>query len=119
MRLFFMSLIVSILCVGEPPAFSAQVAATVRQLPKPRGKYGIGRIAYHWVDGSRMEQFSKVPGKHRELMVTYGIRLTIGRNQLNILSTCREPIPLRTARTAKRCWTSGEILGVCCGRIKS
>lgn len=69
MRLLFMSLIVSILCVGEPPAVAAQVVATVKQLPQPRGKYGIGRIAYHWVDSSRREQFSKVPGSRRELMV--------------------------------------------------
>jgi hypothetical protein len=69
MRFLFMSLIVSILCVGEPPAVAAQVVATVKHLPQPRGKYGIGRIAYHWVDSSRREQFSKVPGSRRELMV--------------------------------------------------
>lgn len=48
---------------------SQEAAMPAKHLPHPSGKYGIGRIAYHWVDTSRMEQFSKTPGTHRELMV--------------------------------------------------
>jgi predicted dienelactone hydrolase len=68
-RQLFMPLILGILCMSEPSWVSAQVAAEVKQLPQPTGKYGIGRIAYHWVDSSRAEQLSKVPGANREIMV--------------------------------------------------
>lgn len=68
-RLLFISLIVSIVLVSKPAAVAEQDGTTAKQLPHPTGKYGIGRIAYDWVDHSRMEQFSKVPGAHRELMV--------------------------------------------------
>jgi platelet-activating factor acetylhydrolase isoform II len=62
-------MLLGILCMAETLPVSAQVVAELKQLPKPTGKYLIGRIKYRWVDVSRTEQFSKVAGAHRELMV--------------------------------------------------
>lgn len=42
-------------------------AASPSQLPRPSGRFGIGRVGYDWVDSSRMDRFT--PGAHRELMV--------------------------------------------------
>jgi predicted dienelactone hydrolase len=68
-RLFFLPLIASILCVSEPGGVVAQAPTEVKRLPPPTGKYGVGRIVYHWTDDSRTEQLSKAPGAKRELMV--------------------------------------------------
>ena len=68
-RLLLTSVIATALFASKPTTVAQQVAATVKHLPGPSGKYAIGRIAYHWVDHSRIEQFSKVPGAKRELMV--------------------------------------------------
>jgi hypothetical protein len=38
------------------------------ELP-PNGPYGVGRVPFHWVDGSRREALSKDPKARRELMV--------------------------------------------------
>jgi len=68
-RLLFTPLVVAALFAAKPMSAAQQDIASVKQLPHPTGKYAIGRIAYHWVDHSRIEQFSKVPGASRELMV--------------------------------------------------
>ncbi len=47
------------------PDISAAAAAS--QLPKPSGRFGIGRVGFDWVDHSRMDRFTS--GAHRELMV--------------------------------------------------
>src|SRR5687768_12958305 len=36
-------------------------------LPSPTGAFGVGRVTFHWIDGSRAEPLAK--GRHRELMV--------------------------------------------------
>src|SRR5262245_47139792 len=38
-------------------------------LPTPGGPFDVGRINYHWIDNSRPEPLSDVPGAKRELMV--------------------------------------------------
>jgi len=68
-RLLFLSIIVSIAFVSKPATVAEHDVPTAKQLPRPTGEYGIGRIAYDWTDHSRTEQFSKLPGAHRELMV--------------------------------------------------
>ncbi len=68
-RCLLMPLIVAALFASLPTTVAQQVVTTMKQLSHPAGKYAIGRIAYHWVDHSRIEQFSKVPGARRELMV--------------------------------------------------
>ena len=47
------------------PEISA--AASASRLPRPSGRFGIGRVGYDWVDSSRMDRFTS--GAHRELMV--------------------------------------------------
>jgi pimeloyl-ACP methyl ester carboxylesterase len=42
-------------------------SSTASRLPRPSGRFGIGRVGYDWVDRSRMDRFT--PGAHRELMV--------------------------------------------------
>ena len=44
-------------------------AAEVPQLPAPSGPYGIGRIAYDWIDNSRLDSRAPNPKQNRELMV--------------------------------------------------
>jgi predicted dienelactone hydrolase len=68
-RAVFASLVMSILCVSAPAAIGEQDAEAVQKLPHPTGKYAVARVAYDWVDRSRMDEFSKVPGAYRELMV--------------------------------------------------
>jgi pimeloyl-ACP methyl ester carboxylesterase len=46
------------------PEISA--AASPSQLPRPSGRFGIGRVGCDWVDRSRMDRFT--PGAPRELM---------------------------------------------------
>lgn len=41
----------------------------VPQLPLPSGPFGIGRIAFDWMDATRPDRFSSDPRAHRELMV--------------------------------------------------
>jgi hypothetical protein len=58
----------------SPDRFSGEPAGKeVRnlriQLPHPTGKYGVARVAYVWVDGSRHESTLKYPDARRELMV--------------------------------------------------
>jgi dienelactone hydrolase len=38
-------------------------------LEVPSGRYGVGRVGYHWTDEKRPDRFEKVSGAHRELMV--------------------------------------------------
>ncbi|HKR60638.1 MAG TPA: hypothetical protein VJS64_13035 [Pyrinomonadaceae bacterium] len=38
-------------------------------LPVPSGQFGVGRVAYHWIDASRSEPLSSQSGGRRELMV--------------------------------------------------
>jgi predicted dienelactone hydrolase len=45
------------------------VGTALAQLPVPSGPFGIGRVAYHWVDSSRPEPLSEQAGAHREIMV--------------------------------------------------
>jgi predicted dienelactone hydrolase len=68
-RLLFTPLLVAALFAAMAMNAAQQDVATVKQLPHPTGRYAIGRIAYQWVDHSRIEQFSKVLGASRELMV--------------------------------------------------
>lgn len=44
-------------------------ASAVARLPLPSGPYGIGTLAYHWVDDDRPEIFTLVRDDRRELMV--------------------------------------------------
>ncbi len=39
------------------------------RLPVPSGSFGIGRIAYDWIDTSRPDRYSPDPQAHRDLMV--------------------------------------------------
>lgn len=39
------------------------------QLPHPSGKYGVARVAYDWVDGTRREPTPKYPEARREVIV--------------------------------------------------
>jgi predicted esterase len=41
----------------------------IPQLPVPSGPFGVGRIAYEWIDTSRSEPHSADPEAHRDLMV--------------------------------------------------
>jgi predicted dienelactone hydrolase len=41
----------------------------IPKLPAPSGSFGIGRVAYHWMDLSRADGESRNPGAPRELMV--------------------------------------------------
>ena len=50
-------------CIG-----AAQTGDAPR-LPDPSGAFGIGRVAAHWIDAKRSEQFSADPDRPRELMV--------------------------------------------------
>ena len=67
MRLLIMPLIL-LLTYGSPPVEGREPIQS-KKLPRPTGKYAVGRSVYLWVDESRREQFSKVQGAHRELMV--------------------------------------------------
>jgi dienelactone hydrolase len=49
------------------PKAEISAAASASRLPRPSGRFGIGRVGYDWVDSSRMDRFT--PGAHRELMV--------------------------------------------------
>jgi dienelactone hydrolase len=40
----------------------------IPQLPAPSGPFGIGRVAYHWIDSTRADRESRDPSAHRELM---------------------------------------------------
>jgi pimeloyl-ACP methyl ester carboxylesterase len=53
----------SLVCCARQPE------SAPKQLPAPRGKYALGRIAYDWVDKTRPETLAKIPGANRELMV--------------------------------------------------
>ena len=44
-------------------------ATEAPQLPESAGPYGIGRIAYHWIDTSRLDTLGPDPKRNRELMV--------------------------------------------------
>lgn len=55
-------LLLIVLCIGI--IFFLPVA----QFRKPTGEYGVGRVAYHWVDESRQELNTKDP-QYREVMV--------------------------------------------------
>jgi hypothetical protein len=39
------------------------------QLPMPTGRYGIGRVAFHWVDETRPELETRAPDDRREVLV--------------------------------------------------
>jgi platelet-activating factor acetylhydrolase isoform II len=67
--LLWTPLMVAALFASKPKSGAQQAVETAKQLYHPKGKYAVGRIAYHWVDHSRIEQFSKVTGASRELMV--------------------------------------------------
>jgi predicted dienelactone hydrolase len=41
----------------------------VPRLPEPTGTFGIGRVAYHWIDSKRTDPFAAEPARRRELMV--------------------------------------------------
>jgi pimeloyl-ACP methyl ester carboxylesterase len=38
-------------------------------LPRPTGKYAVGRVTYHWIDSARSEVLASVQNANRELMV--------------------------------------------------
>ena len=52
-----------------------------KRLPSPDGKYGVARIGYDWVDKSRPEPLSKVPGANREIMVFVWYPVDRGRRK--------------------------------------
>ena len=81
-----------VLCVAQ------QTGGTDKRLPSPDGKYGVARIGYDWVDKSRPEPLSKVPGANREIMVF--VWYPVDRSRKKILpSTCRA---WRVSRKAQR-----------------
>src|SRR3982074_1207792 len=41
----------------------------IPKLPAPSGPFGIGRVAYHWIDSARADDESRDPGAPRELMI--------------------------------------------------
>jgi pimeloyl-ACP methyl ester carboxylesterase len=44
-------------------------ATEASQLPEPSGPYGIGRMAYDWIDNSRLDSLGPDPKRNREIMV--------------------------------------------------
>jgi dienelactone hydrolase len=53
----------------NPDSTSPEQSPTTSQLPPPSGPFGIGRIAYEWVDISRSESHAPDLQAHRDLMV--------------------------------------------------
>src|ERR1700761_537078 len=53
----------------NPDLISPEQASITPQLPSPSGSFGVGRIAYEWVDVSRFESHASDPQTHRDLMV--------------------------------------------------
>ena len=70
-------------CISNPaPAFAQsrvapaalQASSATVALPKlqlPSGRYGIGRVGYHWTDPNRPDRFAADSRAHRELMVYF------------------------------------------------
>ena len=38
-------------------------------LPEPSGRYAVGRVKYEWIDSTRIDNLSPMPGTQRELVV--------------------------------------------------
>ena len=53
---------------GESPVH-ASTAAALPRLPNPAGPFGIGRVGYDWIDGTRADRFASDLATRRELMV--------------------------------------------------
>jgi len=80
----FHQLVISLALIAPISSFPQTTQKTIR-LPQPSGKYGVARIAYDWVDYSRRDAFSKVPGSHREIMVYvwYPTKSDLGNDSLS------------------------------------
>jgi dienelactone hydrolase len=53
------------------PGLQSQSAhqANIPQIPTPPGPFGVGRVAYEWIDATRPDGHSIDPQAHRDLMV--------------------------------------------------
>ncbi len=59
-------------------ALSAQPGSIAPRLPKPTGRFAVGRVADHWIDSSRTEPFARSVDARRELMVYVWYPATAG-----------------------------------------
>jgi hypothetical protein len=60
----------SVVWAKQPSASSGvKTTAAVPEIPSPSGRFGIGRIGYHWIDTSRPDNYD--PKRKRELMVYF------------------------------------------------
>jgi predicted dienelactone hydrolase len=66
--LFILVLVIR-MAFGQTPAQGSNAFPGISELPAPSGRYAIGRQAFDWIDNARVDLFSSIPGKHRELMV--------------------------------------------------
>jgi hypothetical protein len=68
----FVSLLACFLVLSLPSATNAQTDSHQSQAPKlplPSGPFGIGRVAFDWVDPNRSADMAEDRGSHSELMV--------------------------------------------------
>ena len=56
-------------CVTVLGVHSAIAAPANRELPKPTGKYPVGRMTFFWTDDTRDETFTSDESDHRQLRV--------------------------------------------------
>jgi dienelactone hydrolase len=54
---------------ADPKVLPANPPLTGIDLPKPTGKYKVGTVVHYWVDEKREEQWTKVQGDFRRLIV--------------------------------------------------
>lgn len=62
-------LVLSFIYLALGPRCFGQASGAKDVLPPPTGAHGVGRVSFHWLDGSRAETLSKQSGARRELMV--------------------------------------------------
>jgi hypothetical protein len=80
-----MNLQLATIAVGIVLLFAAsgrqQVSAPIPILPLAPGTFGIGRVAYEWIDRNRLDPFSKDPEARRSLMVYVWYPTTLGQEK--------------------------------------
>ena len=61
-------LIVGTFAYATPQGSQSQ-QTEIPQLPSPTGQFGVGRVGYEWMDGSRPDGHAADSKAHRDLMV--------------------------------------------------
>jgi hypothetical protein len=79
-------------------------------LPIPSGPFSVGRIAYHWIDQTRLELLSLIEMRTASSWFTSGIRLRhrCARLRLRRLM-CGKPAAFRQAAQPKCCSVRPEV----------